>query len=65
MGVHTGEPKVGAERYVGIGVHRSARVGAAGHGGEVLLSGTTKGLAGGHLGKGGPHGGNRRFPPWC
>jgi YVTN family beta-propeller protein len=45
MGLHTGEPKVGAERYVGIGVHRAARIGAAGHGGQVLLSWTTKGLA--------------------
>ena len=38
MGLHTGEPKVGGERYVGIGVHRAARIGAAGHGGQVLLS---------------------------
>ena len=45
MGLHTGEPKVGAERYVGIGVHRAARIGAAGHGGQVVLSWTTKGLA--------------------
>jgi YVTN family beta-propeller protein len=45
MGLHTGEPKVGGERYVGIGVHRAARIGAAGHGGQVLLSTTTKELA--------------------
>ena len=45
MGLHTGEPKVGEERYVGIGVHRAARIGAAGYGGQVLLSWTTKGLA--------------------
>jgi YVTN family beta-propeller protein len=45
MGVHTGEPKVGEERYVGIGVHRAARIGAAGHGGQVLLSSTSKELA--------------------
>jgi YVTN family beta-propeller protein len=45
MGLHTGEPKVGQERYVGIGVHRAARIGAAGHGGQVLLSSTTKELA--------------------
>ena len=44
MGLHTGEPKVGGERYVGIGVHRAARIGAAGHGGQVLLSSTTKEL---------------------
>ncbi len=45
MGIHTGEPKVGADRYVGIGVHRAARIGAAGHGGQVLLSSTTRELA--------------------
>jgi YVTN family beta-propeller protein len=45
MGLHTGEPRVGEERYVGIGVHRAARIGAAGHGGQVLLSSTTKELA--------------------
>jgi hypothetical protein len=45
MGLHTGEPKVGAERYVGIGVHRAARIGAAGHGGQVLLSSTIRELA--------------------
>ncbi len=45
MGLHTGEPKLGGERYVGIGVHRAARIGAAGHGGQVLLSSTTKELA--------------------
>ena len=45
MGLHTGEPKVGADRYVGIGVHRAARIGAAGHGGQVLLSSTTRELA--------------------
>jgi YVTN family beta-propeller protein len=44
MGLHTGEPKVGAERYVGVGVHKAARIGAAGHGGQVLLSSTTKEL---------------------
>ena len=45
MGLHTGEPRVGEQRYVGIGVHRAARIGAAGHGGQVLLSSTTRELA--------------------
>jgi YVTN family beta-propeller protein len=45
MGLHTGEPRVGGDRYVGIGVNRAARIGAAGHGGQVLLSSTTKELA--------------------
>jgi YVTN family beta-propeller protein len=46
MGLHTGEPRVGGERYVGIDVHQAARIGAAGHGGQVLLSSTTRELAG-------------------
>jgi YVTN family beta-propeller protein len=44
MGLHTGEPAVGGERYVGLGVHRAARIGAAGHGGQVLLSNATREL---------------------
>ena len=44
MGLHTGEPVVGDERYVGLGVHRAARIGAAGHGGQVLLSNATREL---------------------
>src|SRR3954467_15053529 len=41
MGLHTGEPQRGGEGYVGLDVHRAARIGAAGHGGQVLLSSTT------------------------
>src|SRR6266536_189670 len=41
MGLHTGEPTAADGRYVGLAVHRAARVGAAGHGGQVLLSQTT------------------------
>jgi peptide/nickel transport system substrate-binding protein len=44
MGIHTGEPVVGGERYVGLGVHRAARICAAGHGGQVLVSQTTREL---------------------
>ncbi len=44
MGLHSGEPKAGDERYVGIGVHRAARIGAAAHGGQVLVSETTRAL---------------------
>ncbi len=44
MGLHTGEPAVGDERYVGLGVHRAARIGAAAHGGQVLLSSATREL---------------------
>jgi hypothetical protein len=45
MGLHTGEPKVGSDRYVGLGVHKAARIGSAGHGGQLLLSRTTRELA--------------------
>src|SRR6185437_5832426 len=44
MGIHTGEPAVGGERYVGLGVHRAARICAIGHGGQVLVSQTTREL---------------------
>ncbi len=44
MGLHTGEPLVTDEGYVGIDVHRAARVAAAGHGGQVLLSQPTRDL---------------------
>ena len=41
MGLHTGEPQISSSGYVGIDVHRAARIAAAGHGGQVLLSQTT------------------------
>ena len=41
MGLHTGEPVVTEEGYVGADVHRAARIMGAGHGGQVLLSETT------------------------
>jgi predicted ATPase len=44
MGLHTGEGRRGVEGYVGLDVHRGARVGAAAHGGQVLLSETTSSL---------------------
>ena len=46
MGLHTGEPLVTEEGYVGIDVHRAARIAAAGHGAQVLVSQTTRDLAG-------------------
>jgi class 3 adenylate cyclase len=49
MSLHTGEPVVGEEGYVGIDVHRAARICAAGHGGQVLLSATTAALVAGAL----------------
>ena len=40
MGVHVGRPLVTEEGYTGIDVHRAARIGSAGHGGQILLSAT-------------------------
>jgi predicted ATPase len=45
MGLHTGEPTATAEGYVGLDVHRASRIAAAGHGGQVLLSQSTRDLA--------------------
>jgi predicted ATPase/class 3 adenylate cyclase len=44
MGLHTGAPIVAAEGYVGIDVHRGARVAAVAHGGQVILSAATAAL---------------------
>jgi predicted ATPase/class 3 adenylate cyclase len=44
MGLHTGEPLSAETGYVGLDVHRAARICAAGHGGQILLSGTTREL---------------------
>src|SRR2546423_7293705 len=44
MGLHTGEPQLSAENYIGLDVHRAARIMSAGHGGQVLLSLTTRDL---------------------
>ncbi|TAH50753.1 MAG: hypothetical protein EYC68_13030 [Chloroflexota bacterium] len=44
MGLHTGEPMLARTGYVGLDVHRAARIGAAGHGGQVLMSRTTRDL---------------------
>ena len=41
MGLHTGEPQLASEGYVGLDVHHAARIMSAGHGGQVLLSQTT------------------------
>jgi class 3 adenylate cyclase len=49
MGLHTGEPLVGDEGYLGIDVVRAARIAAAGHGGQILVSETTRALLGNQL----------------
>src|SRR5579859_4519531 len=49
MGLHTGEAQVSSANYVGLDVHRAARIAAAAHGGQVLLSQTTVALVEGEL----------------
>src|SRR5262245_25898053 len=44
MGIHTGEPTVTHEGYVGLDVHKAARIMGAGHGGQVLISEATRQL---------------------
>jgi predicted ATPase len=44
IGLHTGEPQIAGEGYVGLDVHRGARVCAAGHGGQILLTQPTREL---------------------
>jgi len=52
MGLHTGEPSLGDEGYLGIDVVRAARISAAGHGGQILVSETTRALIGNQLPQG-------------
>lgn len=53
MGLHTGEPQISAsEHYVGIDVHRAARIAAAAHGGQVLISQRTYDLVADQLPEG-------------
>jgi predicted ATPase/class 3 adenylate cyclase len=47
IGLHTGEPLLTAQGYVGIDVHRAARIAAVGHGGQILVSRSTRDLVGG------------------
>ena len=44
IGIHTGEPIVTDEGYVGLDVHRAARIAAAAHGGQIVVSETTRRL---------------------
>ena len=49
IGLHTGEPKRTADGYIGMDVHHAARIMSAGHGGQILLSPTTRQLVEQHL----------------
>jgi predicted ATPase/class 3 adenylate cyclase len=50
MGLHTGEGTLGGDDYVGLDVHRAARIAAAAHGGQVLVSRATVEAVGDHPG---------------
>jgi predicted ATPase len=76
VGIHTGTPHVTEEGYVGEDVHLGARIAAAGHGGQVLLSSKTRALVDGEFTDLGEHRlkdfaepvaifqlGRERFPP--
>ena len=52
MGLHTGEPMSAGSGFVGIDVHRAARICAAGHGGQILVSDAAHALAGSGLPEG-------------
>lgn len=49
IGVHTGEPRIEPPRYIGLDVHKAARIMAAGHGGQTLLSSETEALVHGRF----------------
>jgi hypothetical protein len=76
MGLHTGKPTPTGEGYVGLDVHIGARICAAGHGGQTLLSAATRGQIDGEVADLGEHRlkdlaepvwlyqlGDRPFPP--
>ncbi len=76
LGLHTGTPLPSEEGYVGVDVHRAARIASSGHGGQVLVSQATASLVDGELRDLGEHRfkdllaaervyqlGSREFPP--
>ncbi|HJR95409.1 MAG TPA: adenylate/guanylate cyclase domain-containing protein [Gaiellaceae bacterium] len=48
MGVHSGDPELAGDRYVGLAVSRAARICASAYGGQVLLSSSTRALLSDH-----------------
>ena len=52
MGLHTGEPQLGTEGYHGLDVVRASRIASAAHGGQILVSETTRALLGNELPEG-------------
>ena len=64
MGLHTGEGVIAPDAdYVGLDVHRAARVASAAHGGQVVLSDTTRALVAGALPDGATPARPWRAPP--
>lgn len=51
IGIHTGEPELGDEGYIGLDVHVAARICSAAHGGQVVVSRATRDVAGDDLGE--------------
>ena len=49
IGIHTGEPEVGPDGYVGLDVHLAARICTAAHGGQVVVSRSTRDVVGDDL----------------
>ena len=49
MGVHTGVGTLGGDSYIGIDVHRAARIAAAGHGGQIVVSAAARAAVGERL----------------
>ena len=49
MGLHTGEAPLVGEEYIGLDVHHAARVSSSAHGGQVVVSQTTRALVDEHL----------------
>jgi predicted ATPase/class 3 adenylate cyclase len=45
VGLHTGEAPLVGNEYIGLDVHHAARIAAAAHGGQILISETTRGIA--------------------
>jgi predicted ATPase/class 3 adenylate cyclase len=52
MGLHTGEGVLGGDNYAGVDVNRAARISAAGHGGQVVISDATRALVSSKLPEG-------------
>lgn len=48
IGIHAGTAEIGHDDYVGIDVHRAARIGSSGHGGQVVVSEAVRALAPSH-----------------